>query len=139
MTRGYLKSSPHFFRLIKVSAAMLVLLLLLLAALLPAPLQEPANIARVPNPVKSAWFLLWIQELVSYSKYLINAVLVGAAALVLLPWLAAGEGGSEHAVWLGKGQRVVGVAALAVFAAVLLLTAVGLYFRGENWAFVLPL
>jgi hypothetical protein len=137
MTRGYLKSSPHFFRLIKISAALLVLLLLLLAALIPAPLQEPANIARVPNPVKSAWFLLWIQELVSYSKYLINAVLVGAAALVLLPWLF-GQGGSEHAVWLGKGHRYVGVAALAVFAAVLLLTAVGMYFRGENWAFLLP-
>ena len=41
--------------------------LLLLAALVPAPLETPADPAHAPNPAKSAWFLLWIQELVSYS------------------------------------------------------------------------
>jgi hypothetical protein len=137
MMRGYVRSSPVFFRLVKIAMALLVLVLLILAALVPAPLQEPANIARVPNPVKSAWFLLWIQELVSYSKYLIYAVLALAAGLTMLPWLA-GEGGPGHAAWFGREQMPVSVVALAAFVIIGALTAVGLFFRGENWAFVLP-
>ena len=62
--KEYVHSDPHFFRLIKVAMAFGLVLLLLLAAVIPAPLEGPADISRVPNPVKSAWFLMWIQELV---------------------------------------------------------------------------
>jgi hypothetical protein len=137
MMRGYVRSSPVFFRLIKVAMALLILVLLVLAGLITAPLQEPADIARVPNPVKSAWFLLWIQELVSYSKYLIYAVLALAAGLIMLPWLA-GQGDRGHAAWLDREQLPVSVVTLVVFLTIGALTVVGMYFRGENWAFVLP-
>jgi len=135
--RGYVRSSPGFFRLIKVAMTLLILSLLVLAVLFPAPLQEPADIARVPNPVKSAWFLLWIQELVSYSKYLIYAVLALAAGLIMLPWLA-GKGDREQAEWFNKEQSPVSVVTLLVFIAIGALTLIGMYFRGENWVFVLP-
>ena len=137
MMRGYVKSSPYFFRLIKISMAVLLLVLLVLAALIPAPLQEPANIARVPNPVRSAWFLLWIQELVSYSSYLIYAVLALTAACILLPWLA-GRQKSEHATWFARERLPVSIVTLSLFFAVIALTLLGMFFRGENWALVLP-
>ena len=137
MKRGFVKSSPHFFRLIKIAMALLVLVLLVLAALAPAPLQQPANIALVPNPVKSAWFLLWIQELVSYSKYLIYGVLALVAACTLLPWLS-GEQRREAAEWFGRSDLKVSIVALLVFFGMCALTIVGLYFRGENWSLVLP-
>ena len=137
MKRGYVKSSPHFFRLIKISLALLFCALFILAALIPAPLQEQANIARVPNPVKSAWFLLWIQELVSYSKYLIYLVLALAGAFLALPWIGRGAP-CEKARWFPREQLPVGIAALAVFLTVLALTAVAMFFRGANWQFVAP-
>lgn len=137
MKRGYVKSSPHFFRLIKISLAVAVVALLVLAALIPAPLQEQADIARVPNPVKSAWFLLWIQELVSYSKYLIYLVLALAGAFFLLPWLGRGEP-QPKACWLAAERLPVSIAALAVCAAVLALTAVAMFLRGANWQLVAP-
>ncbi len=137
MMRGYVRSSPYFFRRIRIAMTLLVSALLILAAFIPAPLQEPANVGRVPNPVKSAWFLLWIQELVSYSKYLIYAVLALAAACILLPWLT--RGGSEaHAAWLKRDRLPVSVAVLSAFAAICALTVIAMFFRGENWAFVLP-
>ena len=117
---------------------LLILVLLVLAALILAPLQEPANIARVPNPVKSAWFLLWIQELVSYSKYLIYAVLAMAAGCILLPWLSSGQGSNEQATWLHKDRLPVNVITLAAFIVMVALTVIAMFFRGENWAFVLP-
>ena len=137
MMRDYVRSSPGFFRLIKVSMALLILLLLVLAAWIPAPLQEPANVARVPNPVKSAWFLLWIQELVSYSKYLIYPVLGLAAAFTLLPWLS-GRRTPEHAAWLGRDHLPASILALTVFGAICALTVSAMFCRGENWSFVLP-
>jgi len=83
--RGFVKSSPHFFRLIKLAMALFCAVVLLLAVFISAPLQDPAAIGRVPNPVKSAWFLLWIQELVSYSKYLVYPVAVLGGLFLALP------------------------------------------------------
>jgi hypothetical protein len=114
MKRGYVKTSPYFFRLIKIAMAVMLLTLLVLAALVPAPLQEQADIARVPNPVKSAWFLLWIQELVSYSKYQIYLVLVLAACFLGLPWLSPGAP-VEQASWFARKRQAVSFAALALF------------------------
>ncbi|SNB44800.1 selenite/tellurite reduction operon b-type cytochrome membrane protein ExtQ [Geobacter sp. DSM 9736] len=139
MNRGYIRSSPRFFRLIRRSLSVFAMAVLLLGLVIPAPLQEQADIARVPNPVKSAWFLLWIQELVSYSKYLINLVLLSAVALFLLPWLPL-SGPSEKARWLPPDQRAVSTATLSLFSVILLLTILAMFFRGANWSlqFVLP-
>lgn len=137
MMRGYVRSSPYFFNRIKIALALLVLALLVLAIFIPAPLQEPADIARVPNPVKSAWFLLWIQELVGYSKHLIYAVLAVTVAAILLPWLT-GPASGDHATWFARDRRLVAAVTLAAFFAISGLTVIAMFFRGENWAFVLP-
>ena len=129
MSRGYVKSSPRFFRLITVCGALAALALLLLAAVIPAPLQEAADPARVPNPVKAGWFLLWVQELVSYSKYLVDAVLLMAVLFVALPWLFRRP--AESACWLPRDQRVVSFLSLTLFALIVALTVITLFFRGE--------
>jgi len=134
--KTYIKSSPHFFRLIKQSFWLCTALLLLLALLLPAPLQEPAKLSVVPNPVKSAWFLLWIQELVSYRVWLIYPVLLAGVLFTALPWLI--HTAPDKAVWFGPRHRLIAVSALILFLGVMVLTVIALYFRGENWAFVLP-
>jgi hypothetical protein len=132
----YVKSSPHFFR--PVGRAMLVgiAVLLLLAALVPAPLEPPADSAHAPNPAKSAWFLLWIQELVSYSRLAIYVAIALAAFLVALPWLPLPKLASAR--WFPREHRWLALAVLAAALLVLSLTVVGLYFRGPDWRLVLP-
>jgi len=100
-----------------------------LAALFPAPLQEPADIGKVPNPAKSAWFLLWIQELVSYSRNLIYAVVLVAAFFLVLPYTRWGRGddGTDRSRW------PVAALALAVFSSIVILTIIALLFRGKDW------
>jgi hypothetical protein len=134
--KSYLKSSPHFFRLIQRAFWLCIAVLLLLAVCIPAPLQEPANLAVVPNPAKSAWFLLWIQELVSYRVWLIYPVMLVTLLFVALPWLISKA--PEQAVWFGGRQRRLATVSLLLFLAMGALTVIGLFFRGENWAFVLP-
>ena len=133
MKHGFVKSSPYLFRLINRSMYALVATLLLLAALIPAPLQEQANPALTPNPAKSAWFLLWIQELVSWSRYMIYPVMLLGCLFLLLPWLP-GSVRMHRASWFPREQRVVSAITIILSVAVLLLTVIALFFRGPNWS-----
>jgi hypothetical protein len=137
MKNGYIKSSPHFFRLIERSALLLVVVLLLLSALLPAPLQEAADPARTPNPVKSAWFLLWIQELVSWSRLMIWPVICLGALFLFLPWLP-GIGHVHRARWFPREQRPANLLTVSVFLVIVGLTIISMLFRGANWSFTVP-
>ena len=135
MKNGFVKSSPVFFRLIVRSMYICVASLLLLAALIPAPLKEQANPAVTPNPAKSAWFLLWIQELVSWSRLMIYPVLLLAGLFLLLPWLPVGTR-LHRASWFPNEQKGVSVITLVLAAFILALSVVALFFRGTNWSLV---
>jgi hypothetical protein len=135
--KDYLHSDPHFFRLVKIAMALGLLALLVLAAFIPAPLEGPADIGRVPNPVKSAWFLMWIQELVSHSNLLVYPGMAVGLALLLLPWLPCSP--PAHAArWLPREQWPASLLVLATFAVIVAMTIIALFFRGENWRLVWP-
>jgi hypothetical protein len=134
---GIVNSSPTFFRLIRRAAGAFAVIALLLAAFVRAPLQEAADPGRVPNPVKSAWFLLWVQELVSYSKFLVYPVLLLLVAFFLLPRIH-GDASGENASWRWRKPMPTRIAVVAVYLLILSLTVVAAFFRGENWAFVVP-
>ncbi len=131
----YVKASPHFFNIVKVAFAVALLCLLFFAFFVQAPLQGPADIGRVPNPSKSAWFLMWTQELVSYSNAMIYLILGLGLVFLLLPWLPISRP-ADKAQWLPADQRTVNLLALLSFCGIVLLTVIAMYFRGENWSFV---
>jgi hypothetical protein len=132
----YVKSSPFFFRPVGRALLLGAAVLLLLAALVPAPLETPADPAHPPNPAKSAWFLLWIQELVSYNTLAIYVAVALAALLVALPWLPFPR--LEQARWLPREHWPLAAVVLLAAALVLGLTVVGLYLRGPDWRLALP-
>lgn len=136
MKKTFLKSSPHFFRLIRAAFWLCLVLLMVAAALIPAPLQERATLSVVPNPAKSAWFLIWIQELVSYHLWLMYPLIVFCLLFVALPWLQRTS--IERAAWFGRPQRLIAWSVCISFVVIVLLTVVGLFFRGENWSLVWP-
>ena len=114
---------------------LLVVLLLLLAMVIPAPLQEPGDLTKAPNPVKAAWFLLWIQELASYSNYLVYIMIFVCLYFFLLPFLP-GSPEAKRAKWLSGDQLWVNFITLITFFGIIVLTIIAMFFRGENWAFV---
>lgn len=136
MKPSELPTDPYLFRPLKKAFAALALVLLVGSLWLPAPLQDPAADERVPNPVKAAWFLVWVQELVSYSNLWIYALVVVGLGFFLLPFLP-GVGQAERASWLPADQRLVNGLTLMTFTVIVLLTLVAIFFRGENWQFVL--
>ena len=114
---------------------LLVGVLLLLAVIVPAPLQDPGNLEKSPNPVKAAWFFLWIQELVSYSTKMVYIIMLLGLCFFLLLYLP-GTSEAEQARWLPKDQKWVNIVTVITFLVILALTVVAMFFRGENWAFV---
>lgn len=132
----YVDSSPHFLRPVTRTAIAASVALIVGALFVPAPLEAPADAGHAPNPAKSAWFLLWIQELVSYDTRLATLVLVGFALLVALPYLPWRP--VEQARWLPREQRGLGLAVVLAALAILVLTAVGLWFRGPDWRLLWP-
>jgi len=133
MKDRFIKSSPYFFNIIVRSMTLLCLVLMVLAALMPAPLQIAADPSRTPNPVKSAWFLLWIQEMVSWSRLMVYPLLLAAVLFVALPWLPHGSR-IHRASWFPREQRMVSLIAVFTATVILLLTVIAVYFRGANWS-----
>jgi len=133
--KDYIPTSPFLFRIIKRAMVLLVGALLLLAVIVPAPLQDPGNLEKSPNPVKAAWFFLWIQELASYSTQMIYIIMLLGICFFLLPYLP-GISESEQARWLPKDQQWVNIVTVFIFLCILALTVVAMFFRGANWGFV---
>ncbi|MBT0664430.1 cytochrome B6 [Geobacter pelophilus] len=133
----YLKSSPHFFQLIVVAACFLCLLLFCGAILIQAPLLGPADPGVPPNPAKSAWFLLWIQELVSHGTFLIYPVIILGCFFVILPWLPVYRP-AWRASWLPEGQWFVNVLTVVSVAVIIGLTIIAAFFRGTQWQYAWP-
>jgi hypothetical protein len=119
------------------------ILLCLLAAVVPAPLGPAADPGAPPNPVRSAWFLLWVQELVAHGKGWAWPILAAAIAFLLLPWIAPhrrAPGGAEEAVAVlpSRGSRGAAWVLLLFFLALCALTVAAAFLRGENWSWRLP-
>jgi ABC-type multidrug transport system permease subunit len=133
--KDYIPTSPFLFRIIKRAMVLLVGVLLLLAVIVPAPLQDPGNLEKSPNPVKAAWFFLWIQELASYSTKMIYIIMLMGICFFLLPYLP-GISESEQARWMPKDQQWVNIVTVFIFLCILALTVVAMFFRGTNWGFV---
>jgi len=121
--------------MIKRALVLLIGVLLLLAFIVPAPLQNPGNLEKSPNPAKAAWFFLWIQELVSYSTHLIYIIMLMGLGFFLLPYLP-GISEAKQAKWLPKDQQWINIVTLIIFLVISALTIIAMFFRGGNWAFV---
>lgn len=111
--------------------------LLILPLFFPAPLEEPANRAQPPNPSKAAWFLLWIQELISYSENLVYSLVPVGGYFFFLPYISRG-GPPARAEWFPGDRKATNLITLVCVAAICALTILAHFFRGQNWAFVLP-
>ncbi len=136
MNDDHVPSSPHFFRPVGRTFAAWLVVLLTGAAFLPAPLQKAADPEHAPNPAKAAWFLLWIQELVSHGNAWIAAVLALAVLTAVLPVLRRAP--IANAAWFRRGERLLAVASGAIVLAVVVLTVIAMFFRSEQWRLAWP-
>jgi len=115
-----------------------VALLLIAAVVFNAPLEEPANPAHPPNPAKAPWYLVGIQEMVSYSALIGGIVVPGliVAFLMLIPFIDRKKVGIG--IWFAKERLWPNILFMTFLIVMLVFIIIGAWFRGENWSFVTP-
>ncbi|XOB64874.1 cytochrome b N-terminal domain-containing protein [Deferribacteres bacterium DY0037] len=112
-----------------------ILFAIILTFIFPSPLDTAADPSSPPNPAKSAWFLLWIQEVVSWRAVYFNVIMLLIILFYFLPDFRK-KYTPNKAVWFSKNDRAVWSTTIALTFTVIVLTIIATFFRGENWELV---
>lgn len=128
---------PHLLRA-ELVVFLLTCVFILGLAFLDAPLEEPANPTKPPNPSKAPWYFLGLQEMVAFSAFwggvgIPGLIVVGLAAIPYLDRNPYGEG-----VWFHR-SRYLGLFLFTLFMTFQgILAVIGTFFRGANWGWIWP-
>ena len=128
---------PHLLAIEFLAAAAMSVLLLVMGLIVNAPLEELANPNVTPEIAKAPWYFLGLQELLAYFHPSVAGalapvfVLIGAA---LIPFVDRG-----NLTAVRPSERKTTVVLFTLFCALgLVLTFLGIFFRGPGYAFTLP-
>jgi hypothetical protein len=108
--------------------------------LLKAPIEEPANQAKTPNPSKAPWYFLGLQEmLVYYDPWIAGVLLPGLiiVGLMAIPYIDTNPKGNGYYTLRERKWEI----ALFLFGFVVLwvwLIIIGTFLRGPNQNFFGP-
>ncbi len=114
-------SWPDLTHALALLTVVTIAAMLVLGFYFDAPLKEPANPDVPENPPKAPWYLVGLQELVSYSALMggLGIPTIALIGLSLIPYLDREQ--QQTGIWFSgrRGLRIVGVtAALAAGAIV---------------------
>ena len=128
---------PHLLSIEFLAAGVMSIFLLLMGLFINAPLEELANGNVTPAVAKAPWYFLGLQELLAYFHPVVAGVLVpgfvfvGAAAI---PYIDRG-----NVLAIRPSERKTAVMLFTLFCILgLVLTFVGIFFRGPGYSFVIP-
>jgi len=128
---------PHLLSIEFLAGAMMSVFLLLMGLFINAPLEDLANGNVTPAVAKAPWYFLGLQELLAYFHPVVSGVLVPTFVLVgaaLIPFVDRG-----NILATRPSQRKTAVVLFSLFCILgLVVTFVGIFFRGPGYAFVIP-
>jgi len=128
---------PHLLSIEFLAAGVMSIFLLLMGLFINAPLEELANGNVTPAVAKAPWYFLGLQELLAYFHPVVAGVLVPLFVFVggaAVPYVDRG-----NVTAIRPSERKTAVM-LFTFVCImgLVLTFVGIFFRGPGYSFVIP-
>jgi cytochrome b/b6/petD-like protein len=117
-----------------------MIVLVVWSLLLKAPIEEPANPARTPNPSKAPWYFLGLQEmLVYFDPWLAGVVFPSLiiVGLMAIPYIDTNPKGNGYFTFKERKVEIT----LFMFGFLILwvlLVILGTFLRGPNWNFFGP-
>src|SRR5262249_50802382 len=105
-----------------------------------APIEEPANPARTPNPSKAPWYFLGLQEMLVYFDPWLAGVVFPTliiVGLMAIPFIDVNPKGSGYYSFKERKWEI----GIFLFGFVILwglLIVLGTFLRGPNWNFFGP-
>jgi hypothetical protein len=115
-------------------------LLIVWSIYLKAPIEEPANPAKTPNPSKAPWYFLGLQEmLVYYDPWIAGVLLPGLiiVGLMALPYIDPNKKGNGYYTFFERKWEILTFQfGFLVLWVMMIIT--GTFFRGPNQNFFGP-
>jgi hypothetical protein len=131
---------PNLVYIELIAMVLMTILLIAWAITFQAPIEEPANPARTPNPSKAPWYFLGLQEmLVYYDPWLAGVVFptLIVVGLMAIPYIDKNPKGSGYYSFAERRVEIT----LFLFGLLILwvlLLILGTFLRGPNWNFFGP-
>lgn len=121
-------------------AILIMVILTVWSVALDAPLEEPANPAKTPNPSKAPWYFLGLQEMLVYFDPWLAGVVFPTliiVGLMAIPYIDKNPKGNGYYTWQQR-KFAISTFVFGFFALWLLMTFVGTFLRGPGWNFFMP-
>jgi hypothetical protein len=131
---------PHLVRVEFLVALFVIVLLIVWSLLVDAPLEEPANPARTPNPSKAPWYFLGLQEMLVFfdpwhaGVVLPTLIIVG---LMVIPYIDINPKGNGYYTFAERKFEIL----TYIFGFEILwvsLIVIGTFLRGPGWNWFWP-
>ena len=131
---------PYLLRIELLAAIIITAILMVWSIALKAPIEEPANPAKTPNPSKAPWYFLGLQEMLVYFDPWIAGVLLPGliiVGLMAIPYIDTNPKGNGYYTFRERKWEI----AIFLFGFVVLwvwLIIIGTFLRGPNQNFFGP-
>jgi hypothetical protein len=131
---------PYLVRLEMLVGTIVMAFMTVWAIVVDAPLEEPANPTKTPNPSKAPWYFLGLQEiLVYFDPWFAGVVLPGLiiVGLMVIPYIDVNPKGNGY--YCFKDRKFAITTFLFGFLVMwVVLIIMGTFIRGPGWYLFLP-
>jgi hypothetical protein len=131
---------PYLVRLEMLVGTLVMAFMTIWSIVVDAPLEEPANPTKTPNPSKAPWYFLGLQEiLVYFDPWFAGVVLPGMiiVGLMVIPYIDINPRGNGYYCfrdrWFAVSTFLFGF--LVMWVALII---IGTFIRGPGWYLFLP-
>ncbi len=131
---------PYLCRNEFICAIIIMLVLGVWSIMIDAPLEEPSDPAKTPNPSKAPWYFLALQEmLVYFDPWIAGVVLPGLiiAGLIAIPYIDINPKGKGYYT-IKERPFALGVFCFGFIILWIVLMIVGTFLRGPGWNIFMP-
>lgn len=131
---------PYLVRAEFIATLATLVLLMIWSLVVDAPLEEPANPSKTPNPSKAPWYFLGLQEmLVYFDPWLAGVIIPGLliAGLMVLPYVDVNPKGNGYYCYEER-KFAVNTFLFGFLFLWIALIIIGVFLRGPGWNFFLP-
>jgi len=131
---------PYLCRNEFICAIIVMLILGVWSITIDAPLEEPSDPTKTPNPSKAPWYFLALQEmLVYFDPWIAGVVLPGLiiVGLIAIPYIDINPKGKGYYT-LKERPFAIGTFCFGFFTLWIALMVVGTFLRGPGWNFFAP-
>src|SRR4051794_17940010 len=131
---------PYLVRLEMLVGTIVMALITVWSIVVDAPLEEPANPTKTPNPSKAPWYFLGLQEILVYfdpwfaGVVLPSLIIVG---LMVIPYIDINPRGNGYYCFKDR-KFAISVFLFGFLVMWVSLVIIGTFIRGPGWYLFLP-